>query len=49
LVCFGHTHVAEQQRRGATLVLNPGAVYRARRHSIAIVKLPELDVTDVAI
>lgn len=45
LVCYGHTHQAEQHREGNTLVLNPGAVYRANPHSIAIVELPSLDVT----
>src|SRR5262245_6168405 len=44
LVCHGHTHVAEQSRQGRTLVLNPGALYRATPHSIAIVELPELRV-----
>ncbi len=30
LVCYGHTHQAEQHQEGRTLVLNPGALYRAR-------------------
>jgi putative phosphoesterase len=42
LVCCGHTHVAKQEQRGQTLVLNPGALYRAPRHTIAIVDLPEV-------
>ncbi len=29
LVCYGHTHQAEQHREAGTLVLNPGALYRA--------------------
>ncbi len=33
LVCYGHTHQAEQHREGKTLVLNPGALYRATPHS----------------
>lgn len=36
LVCYGHTHVAKQENVGKTLVLNPGALYRANRHTIAI-------------
>jgi predicted phosphodiesterase len=45
LVCYGHTHQARIERGSATrLVLNPGAVYRANPHSVAIVRLPELDV-----
>ena len=38
LVCYGHTHVAEQQQRGRTLVLNPGALHRATPHSLAVVE-----------
>lgn len=39
LVCHGHTHVARNEKVGGTLVLNPGALYRARPHSLAIVEL----------
>ncbi len=41
LVCHGHTHQAAQRWQGDTLVLNPGALYRARPHSIAVVDLPD--------
>jgi predicted phosphodiesterase len=44
LVCFGHTHRMEHRREAATTVLNPGALYRARPHSLAIVTMPEVDV-----
>ncbi|MGE3315476.1 MAG: metallophosphoesterase [Planctomycetaceae bacterium] len=44
LVCYGHTHVAEHHVEGRTLVLNPGAIYRANPRSIAIVTLPELEI-----
>ena len=47
LVCYGHTHVARQDWHGKTLVLNPGAIYRANPHSIAVVELPSLEVTPV--
>ena len=47
LVCHGHTHVPRNERRGRTLVLNPGAIYRANPHSIAIVELPEVKATVV--
>jgi putative phosphoesterase len=40
MVCYGHTHVARQEWKGDTLVLNPGALYRATPHSIAVVELP---------
>ena len=45
LVCYGHTHVAAIDRRGKTVVLNPGAVYRASPHSIAVVELPAVEAT----
>jgi putative phosphoesterase len=44
LVCYGHTHRAEQHQSGKTLVLNPGALYRAQPHSLAVVRLPQLEV-----
>ena len=49
LVCHGHTHVARRENVGSTLVLNPGAVYRARQHSIAMVQLHPLAATIVPI
>jgi putative phosphoesterase len=49
LVCHGHTHVARQQRYGRTLVLNPGAVYRASPHTIACVELPQVEATVVKV
>ena len=45
LVCYGHTHLAEQHRNGKTLVLNPGALYRATPHTIAVVDLDSLSAT----
>lgn len=44
LVCYGHTHVAKVRHVGRTLVLNPGALYRADPHTLAIVELPDLTV-----
>ena len=44
LVCFGHTHRMEQRQEGVTTLLNPGALYRATPHSLAIVRLPEIHV-----
>jgi len=49
LVCYGHTHQASEERQGGTIVLNPGALYRATPHSIALVQLPELVVTTVTV
>ncbi len=39
LVCYGHTHKYEQHLQGKTLVLNPGALYRAKPFTLAIVEL----------
>ncbi len=47
LVCYGHTHIAEVEHVGGTCVLNPGAVFRARPHSVAVVELPSLEITNV--
>jgi uncharacterized protein len=49
LVCHGHTHVVRQERRGNTLILNPGAVHRANPHTIATVHLPDRVVNVVPI
>lgn len=49
LVCYGHSHIAEQHQEGTTLVLNPGALYRANPHQIAIVDLEKLEATHVRI
>jgi uncharacterized protein len=49
LVCYGHTHAAEQHREGNTLVLNPGALYRASPRMIALVDLPELHIEHVTV
>lgn len=47
LVCYGHTHAAEQHREGQSLILNPGALYRASPHTIAVVDLQLLEATIV--
>ena len=49
LVCYGHTHVAKQERIGKTLVLNPGAIYRATPHSIATVDLSDMQVNIITV
>ena len=49
LVCHGHTHVARHVREGNTVILNPGALYRANPHSFAIVELPSLAVTHITV
>lgn len=47
LVCTGHTHQKRCEQVGDTLVLNPGALYRANPHTIAVVELPSLEATHV--
>ncbi len=47
LVCYGHTHRYEHHRVGKTLVLNPGALYRANPLSFALVDLTTMEVTHV--
>jgi hypothetical protein len=36
LVCYGHTHKAESHCTGPTLVVNPGALHRAKPHTFAV-------------
>jgi putative phosphoesterase len=38
-LCHGHTHRAVDQQRGDTRVINPGALYRARQYSAALLDL----------
>ncbi len=45
LVCSGHTHQQAQRLAGKTLVLNPGALYRANPRTCALVDLADLSVT----
>jgi putative phosphoesterase len=47
LVCTGHTHVARIERRGEMLLVNPGAIYRANPHTIAVVDLATMEATIV--
>jgi len=49
LVCYGHTHVPEEHYEGQTLVLNPGALFRANPRTIAIVELPSLEIHRVIV
>lgn len=49
LICYGHTHVAATEMIGDTLVLNPGALYRANPHSLAVVEMESLEATIVTL
>lgn len=44
LVCHGHTHLADVRNYDRTTVLNPGALFRARMYSVAIVDLTTMKV-----
>jgi uncharacterized protein len=44
LVCHGHTHRKETRQEGSTIVLNPGALYRASPRTFAFVDLPALQI-----
>lgn len=44
VVLYGHTHVADQRRLGSVLLVNPGALHRAARYSVATIDLRELAV-----
>ena len=37
---YGHTHVAERHLVGPTLVINPGALFRARQKTCVVLDLP---------
>ncbi len=47
LVCYGHLHLAGTSVAGRTLVLNPGALCRSDHPSVAVVRLPSLEVIPV--
>ena len=49
LICYGHSHKAEFHTKGKTLVLNPGALYRANPHSFAVVELKTLEPTIIPV
>ena len=44
LVCYGHTHRRETHQEGSCVVLNPGALFRARPRTFALVELPALTI-----
>jgi hypothetical protein len=35
-LCHGHTHERRDERLGGTRVVNPGALHRAREHTVAV-------------
>jgi putative phosphoesterase len=49
LVCYGHTHQAEQHRAGNALILNPGALHRANPPTCAVVDLTAMTAEFLAV
>jgi len=49
LVCYGHTHLAEQHRVGHTLVVNPGALFRASPRTFALVDLSTMQARHIPV
>jgi putative phosphoesterase len=49
LVIHGHTHAFSQRVEGQTVVLNAGALARTLRPSVAVVELPSLEITEIAL
>lgn len=47
LICYGHTHHAEFSLVGKTYCVNPGALYRVATPSVAVIRLPEMELTKV--
>ncbi|MDA7950144.1 MAG: YfcE family phosphodiesterase [Pirellulaceae bacterium] len=45
LVFYGHTHQAEEHKEGETIVINPGALYRADYFSCVIYDLAQMKAT----
>ncbi|NOG52818.1 MAG: metallophosphoesterase family protein [Planctomycetes bacterium] len=43
--CHGHTHEIRDERKGSTRVINPGALYNARRYTVATLH-PARDVLE---
>jgi putative phosphoesterase len=49
VVCYGHTHVAEHHFENGKLVVNPGAVWRSRPPSVAVLDLAKMRAMTVPI
>lgn len=49
VVCSGHTHIPHCETVGSTLVLNPGALYRANPHTLAILDLETMKAEIISV
>jgi putative phosphoesterase len=48
-VFYGHTHVAAEHQTGATRVINPGALHRARPKAFVVLELPGRHIETVTL
>lgn len=46
---YGHTHKAEQHRRGRTLVVNPGAMVRVAQRTCVVLELPSGEIESIEV
>jgi putative phosphoesterase len=46
---YGHTHRAEQHRRGRTLVVNPGAMFKVAAKTFAVLDLDAGEVESIVV
>jgi uncharacterized protein len=46
---YGHSHVAEQHRTGETVVVNPGALHRAKLKSFVILDLRTGEIESIQV
>ncbi|MFA9477279.1 metallophosphoesterase [Phycisphaerales bacterium AB-hyl4] len=44
-LCHGHTHRTLDQRQGSTRVINPGALFRAQRYTVAVLDTADDELT----
>jgi putative phosphoesterase len=48
-LCHGHTHQASDQRHGQTRVINPGALCRAHRYTVAVLDTDRDDLMFITV
>lgn len=48
-LCHGHTHQASDRRSGATRIINPGALCRAHRYTVAVLDTDTDELTFITV
>lgn len=48
-LCHGHTHECRDEHVGQTRIINPGALHRARQHTVAILDLESDELEFLAV